>query len=118
MNSTIAFCSDGTNVNTGANTGAIRLLELHLGHPVQWFICMFHCNLLPLRHLLIYLDGTTSGPTAFSGPIGKALPKCHELPVANFESGENNLPRVLQNVTDMDIRKDKNIRLKFAKQLR
>ncbi|KAI9555970.1 hypothetical protein GHT06_018528 [Daphnia sinensis] len=30
---------DGTNVNTGKNNGAIRLLELKPGRPLQWAIC-------------------------------------------------------------------------------
>lgn len=28
-----------------------------------------HFNELPLRHLLLHLDGTTTGPKCFSGPI-------------------------------------------------
>jgi hypothetical protein len=84
--------ADGTNVNTGLNNDAIRLLELHMGHSVQWLVCMFHFNELPLRHLILHLDGmpTTSGPTAFSGNIGKTLEKCHELPVVKFEARQNN----------------------------
>jgi hypothetical protein len=84
LDNVLAIGVDGTNVNTGVNNGSIRLLELHMGHPVQWLVCMFHFNELPLRHLVLHLDGTTSGPTVFSGNIGKALEKCHELSIAKF----------------------------------
>ena len=106
LDNVLAIGADGTNVNTGLNNGAIRLLELHMGHPVQWLVCMFHFNELPLRHLVLHLDGTTSGPTAFSGNIGKALEKCHELSVVKFEARQNNLPNALQDITDIDISKD------------
>ena len=56
---------DGTNVNTGALGGVIRLLELKLGRALQWFVCTLHCNEtneLPLRHLIQHLDGGTQGP--------------------------------------------------------
>jgi len=39
---------DGTNVNTGAVGGVIRLLEEHLNRPLQWLVCMMHANELPL----------------------------------------------------------------------
>ena len=52
----VALGSDGTATNTGRN-GGIRLVELHLCHPVNWFICMLDINELPLRHLFVALDG-------------------------------------------------------------
>ncbi|KAF0288495.1 hypothetical protein FJT64_013150 [Amphibalanus amphitrite] len=63
---------DGTAVNTGAKGGVCRLFELVTGNPVHWFICQLHGNELNLRHLFLSLDGATSGPRSFSGPIGKA----------------------------------------------
>lgn len=65
--------SDGTNTMTGYENGAIRNIELLLGKPLQWSICMLHLNELPLRHMFIDIDGTTTGPDSFSGPIGKEL---------------------------------------------
>jgi len=62
---------DGTNVNTGAHGGVIRLVEMQLGRPVHWFICMLHCNELPLRHLIQILDGGTQGPNMFFGESAK-----------------------------------------------
>ena len=37
-----------------------------------------------MRHLLFKLDGVTSGPKLFSGPIGSLLSACEELPVVPF----------------------------------
>lgn len=82
-----AIGSDGTNVNVGHSGGAIRLFELELNRPVQWLICLLHCAELPLRHLFIHLDGVTSGPRCYTGPIGKQLAKCDEVPVvATFKN--------------------------------
>lgn len=75
---------DGTVVNTGQKGGVICCLERSLEKPLQRFICLLHANELPLRHLITHLDGTTSGPKAFSGLIGSALPNCHNLPVVPF----------------------------------
>jgi len=80
----MAIGCDGTNVNTGTHRGVIRLLEKRLGRPLQWFVCLLHANELPLRHLITHLDGVTSGPKLFSGPIGSLLPTCEELPVVPF----------------------------------
>lgn len=66
---------DGTNANTGPMGGAIKLLETHLGKPVHWFVCLLHANELPLRHLIIKMDGDTTGPNAWKGPIGQAITK-------------------------------------------
>ena len=63
--------------------------------PLQWLICLLHADELPLRHLLIHLDGSTTGPKAFSGPIGKALVNCQTLPVVAFEKIDVTLPTVI-----------------------
>ncbi|GBP06283.1 Protein asteroid homolog 1 [Eumeta japonica] len=57
-----------------------------LQRPLQWIICMLHLNELPLRHLFDYLDGKTSGPSTYNGPIGKLLDKCETRAVVEFES--------------------------------
>lgn len=90
----IVIGCDGTITNTGRKGGVIRLLEVELKRPLQWFVCQLHGNELPLRHLLEHIDGTTAGPHAFSGPIGKALMKCEELPVVNYQPIESNLPEI------------------------
>lgn len=65
--------SDGTASMTGAHRGAIHCLEELIGRPLQWAICLLHCNELPLRHVFMEIDGATKGPDSFSGNIGKCL---------------------------------------------
>jgi len=91
----VAVGCDGTAVNTGNKGGAIKLLEKEYNKPLQWLIFLLHANELPLRHLLIHLDGSTTGPKAFSGPIGKALVNCQTLPVVAFEKIDVTLPTVI-----------------------
>ena len=88
----VALGCDGTVTNTGSKGGIIRLFELELKRPVQWLICQLHANELPLRHLFEHLDGSTSGPRAFSGPLGKALVNCEKLKLVLFENIECELP--------------------------
>jgi len=75
---------DGTPANTGAKDGGLIGLEREIGRALQWLICLLHFNELPLRHLVIKLDGKTTGPNSFSGPIGKAISTCEKKPVVNF----------------------------------
>ena len=98
----VAIGCDGTNVNTGRNGGTIRLIEKELRRPLQWFICQLHANELPLRHLLIHLDGVTSGPRGFSGKIGKQMSTCENLPVVAFAPIDVKLP----NMTDVRLSTD------------
>ena len=63
---------DGTAVNTGVCGGACRLFELASETPVHWFVCQIHANELNLRHVFHALDGTTSGPDSWKGPIGRS----------------------------------------------
>jgi len=55
---------------------------------------MFHFNELPLRHLLAHLDGTTAGPNAFTGTLGKALPSCQSLDIVSFKTIRGDLPEI------------------------
>ena len=80
----VAIGCDGTNVKSGRVRGTIRLMEEELQKPLQWHVCQLHVNELPLRHLLIHIDGATSGPRAFTGKIGKAMPTCEKLPIVVF----------------------------------
>jgi hypothetical protein len=90
----VAVGCDGTNVNVGKKGGVVRLLEAKFCKPLQWLICQLHGNELPLRHLLEHLHGVTSGPRAFSGPIGKALASCEGLPVVPFSKINCDLPAI------------------------
>jgi len=80
----VAIGCDGTNVNTGIKGGVIRKMEEHVGHALQWCICLLHFNELPFRHIFIHFDGKTSGPNLLNGPIGKMLNNCVELPPVQF----------------------------------
>lgn len=80
-----AIGSDGTNVNIGKDGGVIRYMELMLKSPVQWFVCLLHANELPLRVLMHKYVGKTNDPKTYSGPIGKKLKICAELPIVEFE---------------------------------
>ena len=60
---------------------------------MHWFICQLHGNELNLRHLFMSLDGTTSGPRSFSGPIGKACAgDVWEREVVAFEAVPGHVP--------------------------
>ena len=59
----------------------IRKMELHLGRKLVWLICNLHTNELPLRHLIIDLNGPTVSDSKFSGPIGKLLHSVTDLEI-------------------------------------
>lgn len=64
---------------------------------------MLHLNELPLRHILIQLDGVTHGLKVFSGEIGKLLQTYHTLPVTKFRKiEENQFPNVNRNILSTD----------------
>lgn len=90
----LAVGCDGTAVNTGKKGGVIRLLEEHIKRPLQYFVCLLHANELPLRHLFEHIDGKTSGPRSFTGPIGCLLQKCETLPIVSYEPISCDFPSV------------------------
>lgn len=98
---------DSTNTNTGCKAGVIRHIEQSLKRPLNWFICMLHTNELPLRHLFMYLDGTTSGASTFTGLIGKEIQHCEARQIILFEPivCASNMP-VLDEVVLDDISGD------------
>ena len=61
--------------------GVIRQLEKSLNHLLQWRMCLLQANKLFLRYLFEAVDGATSGPSGFSGSIGKRLLTCSKQPV-------------------------------------
>lgn len=68
-----AIVSDGTVVNTGMKNGIIRIIERELSKPLQWLVCLLHCNEIPFRDVCKTVDGEATGPITFKGPIGKEL---------------------------------------------
>lgn len=65
--------SDGCPTNTGQESGAIHLCEIALWQPLDWAICLLHCNELLFGNFFIHLDGGTVGNVGFKGSLGKTL---------------------------------------------
>jgi hypothetical protein len=104
--------SDGTVVNTGYRGGVIRLLEIKMGRPFHWFICLFHLNELLLRHLILEIDGGTTSPTSYAGTIGKAIEKCENLPICRFKCIKNDNFPIVSNFEDLST--DQKLLYKFC----
>ena len=104
---------DGTAVNTGSKGGVIALLEKKFKRPFQWVICLIHSNELPLRHLIQKLDGATTGPLTFSGPIGAKLETCQTLPIVPFIPLQNNLP-LMSDPQELQLSTDQNYLLEIV----
>jgi len=79
LNTLSAVGSYGERTNAGREKGVCRMLELFLKKPLQRIVCQLHFNELPLRHVFALLDGKTSGPKSFDGPIGKQLASCEQF---------------------------------------
>ena len=100
--------TDRTASMTGVKNGFIRCLEEKLARPLQWLICLLHCNELPLMHVFSEPDGTTKSPNSFSGPIGKELnSNVSDWPVKNFNAIQNqNFPKLPNHVIFEDLSYD------------
>ena len=99
----LALGGDSTNVNTGYKGGSIHFLEVYLGRRLVWIICFLHTNELPLRHLIIVLDGPTNSDNTFSGILGRALQNVEDSEYnPTFKSIElgPGLPDLSQEVID------------------
>lgn len=103
--------SDGEITNTGNKSGVISRLEKYLNRPLLWSICQLHTNELPLRHLIIKLDGETSGPCGFTGPVGKCLSNAETRPIVEYEVIKAKLP----DVDTPDLSKDQDYLLQMCK---
>ena len=93
---------DGTVTNTGWKTGVIRTIEEDIKRPLQWGVCLLHLNELPFRHLFQILDGETTGPKSFIGPIDSQLKNCEKLPVVKFQSIYCELPDIDRKILSKD----------------
>lgn len=91
----------GPQPTLASKPASIRLLESRLQRPLQWLVCQLHANELNLRHLFEHLDGTTTGPKSFSGPIGKTLHNCEYLPVKPFRAMPCMLPDITRSREDL-----------------
>ncbi|XP_050502649.1 uncharacterized protein LOC126881949 [Diabrotica virgifera virgifera] len=93
---------DGTVTNTGWKTGVIHTIEEKIKRPLQWGVCLLHLNELPFRHLFQTLDGETTGPKSFSGPIGSQLRNCEKLPVVKFQIIDCEIPDIDSKILSKD----------------
>lgn len=73
--------------------GKITLVE-----RCNWLVCLLRANERPFRHLFIIVDGKTSGPTSFIGPIGKVLHLSATTKICNFMPIETNLPDITSDL--------------------
>lgn len=73
------LCNDGTYTNTGRLKGICTRFETFCERPLQRFVCLLHCVELPLRKLILTLDGRSLSGEEFSGSIGKLLYFCFVL---------------------------------------
>ena len=68
-----AIGGDSTNVNTGWAGGAMQYVEIKLDRKLNWLVCALHTNELPLRSLILAVDGKSLSNNKWSGPIGNML---------------------------------------------
>ena len=95
----ICLGGDSTALNTGHLNGIHARLEREWGHRVNWVICFLHILECHLKHLVMDIDGTTAGPNAFKGKIGKILAKVETLPLnPNFTPIPFELPEMAEEV--------------------
>ena len=66
-----AILVDNTSVNTGWKNGLVVKLEDKLWQNLHTVGGALHRNELPFRAIFKKLDGVTTGPQSFSGPLGK-----------------------------------------------
>ena len=57
--------------NKGCDNGIIALVKEEIERLLQWAIRFLHHEECPWLHLFLIVDGKTSGPVSFSGPIGR-----------------------------------------------
>ena len=57
----------------------MQWVEKKLGRRLVWIVCDLHTGELPLRHLIIELDGPTLSGNKWSGPLGSMLDTVTDL---------------------------------------
>lgn len=71
--SLFAIAADGTNTNTGATSGIIKLFEDEVNRNLHRIICLLHFNELDIKHVIFAIDGATSSEKTLKGEIGKKI---------------------------------------------
>ena len=105
----VAVGCDGTNVNTGSLVE--QAASSHSSESWSWnsqSLCSglsascirmdYHCDIC----LNVWIDGVTAGPRAFTGPVGKSMANCEQLPVALFAKKEVDFPEDTANDLSTD----------------
>ena len=91
-------------------------LEDKLGKNLHTVGCALHQNELPFRAIFKKLDGVTTGPRSFSGPLGK---KCqenvHSKPQIVFESIENSLQHSVEKEDLSNLSSDQRLLYEYTK---
>ena len=106
---------DGTNVNTGTSGGILQHIEERLGRAVHWSVCLLHLNELLLKRIFEQIDGKTTGPKTFSGPIGKQLEICQTFPILRtFRPIQSPIPQ-LSDEEISDLSTDQNLLYRLCK---
>ena len=80
--------------------GVTKRVELFLGRPLQWIVCLLHANELPFRHAFDYIDcGMSKGPSKLSGKIGAQLHlDLTKRSVVNFSAVTGDLPELSPDI--------------------
>ena len=66
-----ALLMDACPSNVGFHHGMARYVEEDLGRAVQILVCILHENELYFNHLFVKIDGDSSSPETYTGPIGE-----------------------------------------------
>ncbi|GBN97717.1 hypothetical protein AVEN_202615-1 [Araneus ventricosus] len=93
---------DVTVTNTGWKTGVICQIEKQVKRQLLWGVCLLQFNELPFRHLFLNLDGETTAPISFSGPLATRFSKCEKLPVLNFKSSKCKILEIERKILSKD----------------
>ena len=114
LNELLVLGCNGTNVNTGWKGGVLRKLEEKLGRPMQGIVCLIHFNELPFRSIFEFINGPTSGPHTYTGPIGSKFPGCEKLSIVKYKTMDCDIPKLVSS----DLSKDQRYLLEISKAIR
>ena len=85
--SLLALGGDNCPTNTGSGGGAFFWIQHFLERPLQLVLCLLHFIELPMKHLIKFYVGPTSGPRSWSSKLGKEI---------------SNLKNNLKNIVDFE----------------
>ena len=109
---------DNTSVNTGWKNGLAVKLEDKLGQNLHTVGCTLHQTELSFRAIFKKLDGVTSGPQSFSGPLGKKCKKnVHSKPQIAFKSIANPLQHSVEKNELSNLSTDQRLLYQYTKEI-